>query len=159
MNDTGRHSRHLGVHIDRTVDDVYAYASDPANLPAWAHGLGSSIEKVGDRWVAEHSPLGRVTVAFAPRNELGVLDHDVTLPSGETVHNPVRVIVSGTGSEVVFTLRRQPGTSEADFERDADTVAADLARLKELLEAAGEGASAFGVPNASGSRRPGSGSH
>lgn len=69
------------------------------------------------------------------------------------------MIVSGTGSEVVFTLRRQPGTSDADFERDADTVAADLARLKELLESAGEGAPAFGVPNASGSRRPGSGSH
>lgn len=81
-------------------------------------------------------PLGRVTVAFTPRNDLGVLDHDVTLPSGETVHNPVRVIADGTASEVVFTLRRQPGTTDADFERDADAVAADLARLKELLESA-----------------------
>ncbi|SEE04820.1 SRPBCC family protein [Streptomyces sp. TLI_105] len=136
MNVTGKESRHLSVRVDRTVDEVYAYASDPANLPAWAHGLGGSIEKVGDRWVADSSPLGRVTVRFAPRNELGVLDHDVTLPSGETFYNPVRVIADGTGSEVVFTLRRQPGTSDADFERDADTVAADLTRLKELLESA-----------------------
>ncbi|MER5208261.1 SRPBCC family protein [Streptomyces sp. NPDC002825] len=136
MTITGKESRHLSVLIDRTAADVYAYASDPAHLPAWAHGLGESIEKVGDQWVADSSPLGRVVVAFTPYNELGVLDHDVTLPSGETVHNPVRVIADGTASEVVFTLRRQPGTSDADFERDAATVTADLTRLKELLESA-----------------------
>ncbi|MCQ4197060.1 SRPBCC family protein [Streptomyces parvulus] len=134
MNDTGRQSRHVSVHIDRTVDEVYAYASDPANLPAWAHGLGESMEQVDGRWFAASSPMGRVEVAFVPRNELGVLDHHVTLPSGQTVHNPVRVIADGAGSEVVFTVRRQPGTSDADFERDASTVAADLARLKELLD-------------------------
>ncbi|GAA2574920.1 MULTISPECIES: SRPBCC family protein [Streptomyces] len=134
MNSTGKESRHLGIHIDRSAADVYAYASDPANLPAWAHGLGATIEKVADTWIADSSPLGRVTVAFTPDNDLGVLDHRVTLPSGETVHNPVRVIADGTGSEVVFTLRRQPGTTDADFERDAGLVAADLARLKGLLE-------------------------
>ncbi|WP_435250837.1 SRPBCC family protein [Streptomyces tendae] len=136
MNSTSKESRHLGVHIDRAAADVYAYASNPANLPAWAHGLGTSIEKRADHWVAESAPMGRVTVTFTPPNDLGVLDHDVTLPSGETVHNPVRVIADGTVSEVVFTLRRRPGTSDADFERDAAVVTADLARLKELLESA-----------------------
>ncbi|MFG2313408.1 SRPBCC family protein [Streptomyces tendae] len=127
-------SRHLSIRVDRTVDDVYAYASNPAHLPAWAHGLGTSIEKRADHWVAESAPMGRVTVTFTPPNDLGVLDHHVTLPSGETVHNPLRVIADGTASEVVFTLRRWPGTTDADFERDAAMVTADLARLKELLE-------------------------
>ncbi|MEV8122526.1 SRPBCC family protein [Streptomyces sp. NPDC085944] len=136
MNGTGSESRHLSIRVDRPVDEVYAYASDPANLPAWAHGLGGTIERVADAWIADSSPLGRVKVTFAPRNDLGVLDHHVTLPSGETVYNPVRVIADGTASEVVFTLRRRPGTTDADFERDAGTVAADLARLKELLESA-----------------------
>jgi hypothetical protein len=134
MNNIGTGSCHLGTYIDRTVNDVYNYAADPANLPAWAHGLGESIEKIGDHWVAQFSPMGRVVITFAPHNELGVLDHDVTLPSGETVYNPVRVIVCGTGSEVVFTLRRRPEMSDAEFERDAGMVAADLARLKELME-------------------------
>ncbi|CAL9275999.1 hypothetical protein SUDANB5_04510 [Streptomyces sp. SudanB5_2050] len=136
MDSTGTPSRHIGVRIDRTADDVYAFASDPANMPAWAHGLGRSIRKIDGRWVAEDSPLGRVAVAFTPRNDLGVLDHDVTLPSGETVHNPLRVIGDGTGCEVVFTLRRRPGQSDADFERDAAMVTADLSRLRELLESA-----------------------
>ncbi|MFF5713848.1 SRPBCC family protein [Streptomyces sp. NPDC012756] len=136
MNVTDKESRHVSISIDRSIADVYAYASDPVNLPAWAHGLGKTIEKVGDEWVADSSPLGRVTVRFVPRNDLGVLDHDVTLPSGQTFHNPVRVIATETGSEVVFTLLRRPEMSDAEFERDADTVAADLARLKGLLESA-----------------------
>ncbi|MET7645567.1 SRPBCC family protein [Streptomyces sp. NPDC005426] len=136
MNSTGSESRHISVYIARPVEAVYAFASDPANLPAWALGLGGSIERIDGQWVAGTSPMGRVVVAFAPPNEWGVLDHDVTLPSGETVRNPVRVIADGAGSEVVFTLRRQPGTSDADFRRDADMVAADLARLKELTESA-----------------------
>ncbi|MFJ5611972.1 SRPBCC family protein [Streptomyces sp. NPDC093221] len=133
----GRESRHLGIRIDRPVKDVYDYASDPANLPEWAHGLGGSIEEIDGQWVARSAPLGRVTVAFSPANEWGVLDHDVTLPSGRTVSNPVRVIADGPASEVVFTLRRQPETSDDEFRRDAESVTADLARLKSLLEAAG----------------------
>ncbi|RII19587.1 Polyketide cyclase / dehydrase and lipid transport [Streptomyces sp. YIM 130001] len=136
MTSTDTASRHLSVAIDRGVDDVYAYASNPANLPAWASGLGTSIERIDHQWVAESAAMGRVVVTFAPSNELGVLDHDVTLPSGETVYNPVRVIADGAGSEVVFTLRRQPQMRDADFERDAATVAADLHRLKELMESA-----------------------
>ncbi|MFE9341073.1 SRPBCC family protein [Streptomyces sp. NPDC007063] len=127
-------SRHVSVYIDRPLGEVYDYASNPVHLPVWAHGLGDSIEQRDEGWVAESSPMGRVVVTFTPRNELGVLDHDVTLPSGQTVYNPVRVIAHGAGSEVVFTLRRRPEVSEAAFERDAETVAADLARLKSIVE-------------------------
>jgi hypothetical protein len=135
MDTTAADSRHISTHIDRPAREVYDYASEPANLPAWAPGLGSSVERVDGRWMVE-SPMGRVVVTFAPRNEFGVLDHDVTVPSGETFYNPMRVTVDGTGSEVVFTLRRQPGMSDEDFERDADAVLADLVTLKGVLERA-----------------------
>jgi hypothetical protein len=72
--------------------------------------------------------------AFAPRNAYGVLDHHVTFPSGETFHNPMRVIEGDRGCEVMFTLRRQADMSDEEFARDAGLVAADLARLKRVLE-------------------------
>jgi hypothetical protein len=106
---------------------------DPAHLPQWAPGLGSSVEKVDDRWFVE-TPEGRAGFAFVRRNDCGVLDHYVTLPLGEAVYNPMRVIADDRGCEVVFTLRRRLGMSDEDFRADADAGAADLARLKRVLE-------------------------
>ena len=126
-------SRHIGIAIDRPAGEVYAYAGNPANLPEWAAGLGGSVEHVDGQWVAE-SPMGRVAVGFAPDNQFGVLDHRVTLPSGLVVDNPMRVIADGAGCEVLFTVRRQPGMTDEEFERDADAVRADLGTLKRVLE-------------------------
>ena len=127
-------SRHIGVHIERPAAAVYAVAADPRTLPRWAAGLaGSTVEQDGGAWVT-NSPMGRVRFDFVPPNDLGVLDHDVTLPSGETVHNPMRVLRDEDGCEVVFTLRQRPGMSDEEFEDDADAVARDLAALKALVE-------------------------
>lgn len=125
---------HLSVSIRRPPSEVYAFAAEPKNLPRWAAGLSSGIRQVGGEWIAD-SPMGAVKLAFAGRNPFGVLDHDVTLPSGECVHNPMRVQRNAEGSEVVFTLYRRPGMSDAEFEADAAAVRKDLETLKRLLEA------------------------
>ena len=85
---------HESVHVSTTIDspaaDVYDYASNPLNLSSWAAGLAhQDVQLVDGRWVVD-SPMGRAVVAFAPSNDFGVLDHDVTLPVGETVRNPMR---------------------------------------------------------------------
>jgi hypothetical protein len=126
-------ARHLSVSINRSAEDVYEFASDPRNLPRWATGLGGSIRMVDGEWMAD-APMGKVTIRFAERNRFGILDHDVTLESGETFHNPMRVIPGGSGCEVVFTLFRQPGTTDEKFEEDARWVAKDLGILRDLLE-------------------------
>ncbi len=126
--------RHIGIHIERTPAEVYAFASDPRNLPRWAAGLArSELKQDGEAWIVE-APFGTAHLRFAPPNDFGVMDHDVTLDSGITVHNPMRVVPSGTGSEFVFTLIRQPDMSDVQFAADAAAVEKDLQTLKTLLE-------------------------
>jgi hypothetical protein len=133
MNRMPSGSLHISERIERPADEVYEYAVDPANLPEWAPGLGNAVENVGGQWFVE-TPMGRVGFAFTERNAYGVLDHEVTLPTGEVIYNPMRVIPDGDGCEAVFTLRRMPGMSDEEFERDAKAVAGDLARLKNVVE-------------------------
>lgn len=127
-------SRHVSAAIRRAPSDVYAFAADPQNLPRWAAGLATTVRREGDPWTAESS-MGQIKVRFAAKNDLGVLDHDVTLPSGEVVRNPMRVMPNAEGSEVVFTLYRRPPMTDGEFERDARAVARDLEALKKIMEA------------------------
>mgnify|MGYP005801756391 FL=1 len=132
MTDTP--SRHLSIVIERPWREVYEYASDPRNLPHWAAGLaGSEVQREVTQW-SMNSPMGRVLVSFVPENEYGVMDHTVTLPSGESTLNPLRALPLEEGRcEVVFTLRRG-SMSEQELEEDAAAVAEDLAQLKEICE-------------------------
>ena len=126
-------SRHLAERVERPAEEVYAYVADPAHVPEWAPGLGTAVEQVDGAWYVE-SGMGRVRVQFAEPNAYGVLDHDVTLPDGRVVTNPMRVLPDGEACEVVFTLRRQPGVTDEEFAQDEALVTADLARLKTVLE-------------------------
>jgi hypothetical protein len=126
-------ARHISVSINLPAPEVYEFASNPENLPRWAAGLSGSIKNVNGDWIAE-SPMGRVKIKFAGKNDFGVLDHDVTLPSGAKVYNPMRVFPNNDGSELVFTLYRRPDMSDQMFAGDAEAVARDLEKLKTLLE-------------------------
>jgi hypothetical protein len=125
--------RHISVSIDRPPDEVYSFVSNPENLPKWATGLGGSIKEVNGEWIAD-APMGKVKIKVAEENKFGILDHEVVLESGVTINNPMRVIANGKGSEIFFTLIRQPGVSDEKFAQDAQWVEKDLKILKGLLE-------------------------
>jgi len=123
----------ISITIARPPAAVYAFTSNPKNLPKWASGLSGSIKQVGGQWIAE-SPMGKVKIKFARKNALGVLDHDVTLESGATFYNPMRAQPNGKGSEVMFTLYRLPKVSDKAYAADAKLIRQDLAKLKAVLE-------------------------
>src|SRR6187431_128290 len=124
-------TRHICVFIERPAQAVYEFVSAVENLPRWASGLGDTIRVVGEELIAE-GVLGKVKVRFAPHNDWGVLDHDVELESGQVVHNPLRVLPCGAGSEIVFSLFRADGVSDEAFEADAAHISKDLETLKAL---------------------------
>ncbi|MGO4436138.1 SRPBCC family protein [Rhizobium sp. RAF56] len=123
----------IHTSIDRDWQHVYDFAARPENMPLWASGLASGLEKDGDDWIAD-GPLGSVRVSFVPPNKFGVIDHTVTIESGLRVYNALRVVPNGDGCEVMFTLLRQPGLTDEQIQADADHVRRDLATLKTLME-------------------------
>ena len=129
-------ARIIHITIERDWHDVAKFVLNPENMPRWAAGLGAGLDRRGDHWVADGGPLGEIEVRFAPANDLGVADHEVTLPDGKKFHNALRVVPNGDGAEVMFTLLRAPGMSDAGFATDTEHVEKDLETLKSLIEKA-----------------------
>lgn len=123
----------ITVTVEAPPSAVYAFASNPENLPRWAPSFVLSIAPVNGKWVAS-TPIGELAIRFVPLNDLGVLDHFVTAPDGVEVYVPMRVFANGRGSEIIFTLFQSPEMSDEQFEADARMVESDLLTLKKLLE-------------------------
>jgi len=123
----------LGISIGRPWRDVYDAIWRPEDFPRWASGLStSSLEKDGDAWRAA-GPEGTVRIRFTDHNPFGVMDHYVDTGDGPEVYVPMRVIANGDGAEVLLTLFRQPGMSDAKLAADAEWVRRDLLALRALL--------------------------
>lgn len=117
------------------VQAVYEFARRRENLRLWASGLASAdVEQEGDHWVVADSPMGRIEIRMAPKNEFGVLDHDVTTPDGTTTHNAFRVTPVDDGCALTFVVLRGAGHSDDAFVADAAHVLKDLRALKALVE-------------------------
>lgn len=123
----------LHVTINRPPDQVYAFVSNPANLPQWATAFCQSIRHTGKGWIID-TPDGEVGLRFEEPNAFGVLDHYVALAPDVEIHVPMRVLKNGSDSEVIFTLFRLPGMSADAYERDRAMVEKDLGMLKTVME-------------------------
>ena len=124
----------LAVSIACPPQRVYEFIANPENLPRWAPAFCRSIRRAGDDWLVD-SPIGTLKFRFVAPNDLGMLDHIVTVEN-EAILNPMRVLANGSGSELLFTLFQRPGMTDAQFDEDIMLVTRDLNTLKALLEAA-----------------------
>nr|WP_316654564.1 SRPBCC family protein [uncultured Gellertiella sp.] len=124
----------IHLSIERSWQEVYAYASRPENMPEWASGLSATMRRDGDDYIADGGPVGATRIRFAPENSFGVIDHTVTLENGVSIFNALRVVPNGRGAEVMFTLLQTEGMDGEAFERDAAHVLKDLKALKSILE-------------------------
>ena len=129
-----REARTLSVSINRPAAEAYEFLAEPENFAEWASGLGASLRRHGADWVVE-TPEGTATVRFCERNAHGMLDHQVTLPSGAAIYVPLRVIANGNGCDLVLTVFRRPEMSDEKFAADTEWVLRDLHAAKRILEA------------------------
>jgi hypothetical protein len=121
--------------ISAPPSEVLHFLSDLTLWKTWAPWIRSVEGTSAQEWTLE-TDAGRMTVRFVEPNDLGVLDHHVTLESGLTVFNSMRVLANGSGSELVMVLFQQPSVSAAEFERDVQAVRDDMGRIKAAAEAA-----------------------
>jgi hypothetical protein len=126
-------SRTVAVFIGAAPSAIAEFVSNPLNLLLWAAAFCTSVSRNGSDWLVE-TPQGQVKIRFAPPNSHGILDHYVTLPSGQEVYAPMRVIANGNGSELLFTVLRLPDMTNRQLEEDAAMVKRDLLALKTLME-------------------------
>jgi hypothetical protein len=124
------------VHISilAAPKSVIAFLADVENWKTWAPWVRSVRRLSEGDWNLDTKD-GPMTVRFVEANSLGVLDHEVTVASGLTVHNAMRVVPNGSGSELVMVWTQSPEMSTEQFEQDVQAVTDDFARLKVAAEA------------------------
>jgi len=127
-------SRTFSVSINRHPDEVYAFISNPENLPQWAPAFSKSVRRAGAEWIVE-TPDGSMKIRFVETNAFRVADHYVIATPDLEIYVPMRVLPNGSsGSELLLTLFHQPNMSDQEFRRDIDMVTRDLDVLKMILE-------------------------
>ncbi|THF77515.1 SRPBCC family protein [Cohnella fermenti] len=121
------------VTIERLPSEVYDYASNPANFAEWAVSFCRSVRQSGGQWRIE-TPEGELALRFAEPNPYGILDHYVRGEVGPERPSHARVVSSGAGSRVIFTVFRAVDPRDRVYALDCRDVKADLLALKRALE-------------------------
>jgi hypothetical protein len=124
----------IHVSILAPARQVIAFLVDVHNWMAWAPWI-RSVSRTSERGWTLETDVGPMAVRFVEQNPLGVLDHEVTLPSGTGALNSMRVLANGSGSELIMVVFQSPEVSSDQFARDVEAVRDDLARIKTLSEA------------------------
>src|SRR3990170_7057892 len=124
--------KNISVSINKSAEEVYQFTSNPENFPKWIEFI-KSMTNHGEFWIGK-TDIGDLKIKFAPPNDFGIVDHQVTFANGATVNNPMRAIANNKGCEFTFTLFWMPDRTEKEFNEDAKAVTRDLQKLKEILE-------------------------
>jgi hypothetical protein len=123
------------VSILAPPQQVVGFLADVNNWKTWAPWVRAVARTSARDWTVD-ADGGAMHMRFVEANELGVLDHTVTLASGISVFNAMRVTANGSGSELAMIVLQTPPATSEEFERDVQAVRDDFARIKKVLEAA-----------------------
>lgn len=123
----------ISVTIHCPLGKVFAFVSDPANLPLWSKSFCLSIHQEQGQWIAE-TLQGPIKIRIATHRQLGIADQFVSPAPGVEFMIPTRVVPNGEGSEFIFTLFQPDHLSEDEYHQEVTLVEQELQVLKKILE-------------------------
>lgn len=115
---------------------AFDFLADLGNWPRWAVVNVLSTRRTDDPdWWDMVTPRGTARLRMRADANHFILDHDFVDPQASwTV--PARIVRNGDGAEFMITFFQPPGFADDFFDEQIKLVDIELAKLKELLEAA-----------------------
>lgn len=124
------------VGIEAAASRVFAFVSEPSNLPKWA----TAFKQANDRAALLATPQGEAEIELttSARSETGTIDWRMVFPDGAAGQAFSRVTPAGDARSVYsFVLMAPPAPLEeleGALEAQRKTLAEELLRLKTILE-------------------------
>ena len=121
--------------IEAEPDRVFEYVRVPENQPSWAINFVRSTRPLSDGRYAMQTPAGELIYRIEEDSQCRTVDFVYETPEGETTMIlPTRVVSHWRGSVFTFTIHRQPGMGDTEWEGGQRGLDEELAELKKLLE-------------------------
>jgi hypothetical protein len=121
------------VSISAPPEAVLDFLADARNLPRWAPAFAAAVRPDGepDRWLIDDGER-EFAIAWRVDRELGTVD--ILRPGDARGGAYMRVVPNGAGSQYVFTLVFPEGAPEPAVAAQMETVEAELATVRTLVE-------------------------
>lgn len=124
------------VSINCDPKTAFDFIADLANWPKWAIVNVKSTRRTSDsEWWEMETSQGRGRLRMRADARYGILDQDYIDPQASWIV-PTRVVPNGSGTEFMITFFQPPNFTDSFFDEQIKLVDIELAKLKEILEAA-----------------------
>jgi hypothetical protein len=124
------------IFIEADPDRVFEYVRVPESQPSWAITFVRSTRPLSNGRYVMQTPAGELIYRIEEDPRCRTVDFVYETPEGEkTMMLPTRVVPHGSGSVFTFTIHRQPGMGDVEWEEGQRGLDEELSELKNLLEA------------------------
>jgi hypothetical protein len=122
------------VTIPASYEAVFAFLTNPENLPRWAVGFARAIRRDGETWLVTTNQ-GELPIRYVVDADRGVIDYHLEPAPGAEAVAYSRLVPNGDGVEYVFTQFQAPGMPDEVFVGQVAALAEELAILPALFRA------------------------
>ncbi len=127
---TIRPTQTTAISIDAPFDAVWAFISDPRQLPRWAPGFATEIRPDGEHWIVSNAG-GDQPVRI--RVDPGVGTVDFLAPAAE-VGAYSRLVANGAGCEYLFTVFLPPDATPQQEDEQRAIIVGELEAVRAICE-------------------------